>query len=161
MQNKKAMIHLLVGFMGVGKTTVARQLSRELSAKCFTHDDLMVERYGRNPNDFQTKYKIVDDFIRAETAKCIQNNQNVILDYGFWTHDKRKEYYDWAKTLTENVLFHVVLCDMDVAKQRELKRTLENPDAIFIDENIFDTLSKQFEPWSDKDIFPVVFHESK
>lgn len=161
MQNKKSTIHLMVGFIGFGKTTIARRLSEELSAKCFTHDDLMVERYGRNPDNFQEKYKIVDDFIKGEVAKCIQNNQDVILDYGFWNHVKRKEYYDWAKTLTDNVLFHVVLCEIDVAKQRVLKRTQENPDALFIDENIFDTLSKQYESWSDKDKFPVVFHKTK
>lgn len=161
MKNKKNTIHLLVGFIGVGKTTVARRLSQELSAKCFTHDDLMVKRYGRNPDDFQTKYKMVDDFIRNKAVKCIQNNQDIILDYGFWTHGKRKEYYNWAKTLTDNVLFHVVLCDMDTAKQRVLKRTQENSNALFIDENIFDTLLKQFEPWSNKDNFPVVFHKSK
>ncbi len=63
--------------------------------------------------------------------------------------------------MTNNVLFHVVLCDMDVAKQRVLKRTQENPDALFIDKNIFDALLKQWESWSDEDKFPVVFHKSK
>lgn len=161
MQNKKSTIHLFVGFVGFGKTTLAKKLAKELSAKCFTHDDLMVERYGRNPDDFQTKYKIIDDFIKAKSAECIKNGQNVILDYGFWTHAKRLEYYNWAKSLTNNVLFHVVVCDMDTAKQRVLKRTQETPDALFIDESIFDALSNKYEPWSAQDNFPVVFHESK
>ncbi len=157
----KHTIHLMVGFMGFGKSTIAKQLEKDLSAKRFTHDEIMRERYGRNPDDFQTKYKLVDDFIKQQTELCIENNQDVILDYGFWNHKKRLEYYNWAKTLTDNVLFHVVRCDMDIAKQRVLNRTKNNPDELFIDENIFDTLSKQYEPWSDVDEFPVVFHNSK
>ena len=161
MKKKETSIHLMVGFMGFGKSTIAKQLEQELHAKRFTHDEIMLERYGRNPDDFQTKYKIVDDFIKQQTAEYIKQNKNVILDYGFWTHCKRKEYYDWAKTLTDNVVFHVVSCDMETAKMRVIKRTKQNSNELFIDENIFDTLAKQYEPWSDKDNFPVIFHNAK
>jgi shikimate kinase len=39
---------LLTGFMGAGKTTVARALARVLSARSLDLDDLVFEREGRN-----------------------------------------------------------------------------------------------------------------
>jgi len=155
-----ATIHLMHGFIGVGKTTVAKKLEEKASAKRLTHDEIMLERYGRNPDDFEKKYKIVDDFIKNKAAEYVQNGQDVILDYGFWTHKKREEYYAWAKTLTNDVVFHVVCCDLDVAKKRTLERTEKDLDALLIDENTFDFLLKQYEPWDDADDYPVVLHNA-
>lgn len=153
-------IHLMVGFMGFGKTTIAKQLAQTIPAKRLTHDELMAKRYGRNPEDFQTKYNVIDEEIRKKTTELLKNGQSVILDYGFWTHQKREEYYTWAKTLTDNVIFHVVYCDMNIAKQRILARTANDIDALEIDENTFNTLAKQFEPWNYIDDYPVVFYNA-
>ena len=151
-------IHLMVGFMGFGKTTIAKELEKKFSAVRLTHDEIMLERYGRNPDDFQEKYKKVDDFIKNETKKYIKQGQDVILDYGFWTHKKREEYYLWAKTLTNEVIFHVPECDLEVAKHRTMTRTQNDNAALIIDENAFDTLLMQYEPWNYMDDYPVIFH---
>lgn len=155
-----ATIHLMHGFIGFGKTTVAKQLEKILPAVRLTHDDIMLERYGRNPDDFAAKYKDVDDYIRAEAAKYVAKGQDVIMDYGFWSHDKRKEYYEWAKTLTDNVVFHAVSCDLRTARNRLLERTKTDKTALFIDENAFDTLLKNYEPWDDADKYPVVLYNT-
>lgn len=151
-------IHLMVGFMGFGKTTIAKELEKKFSAVRLTHDEIMLERYGRNPDDFQEKYKKVDDFIKNETKKYIKQGQDVILDYGFWTHKKREEYYLWAKTLTNEVIFHVLECDLEVAKHRTMTRTQNDNEALIIDENAFDTLLMQYEPWNYMDDYPVIFY---
>lgn len=153
-----ATIHLMVGFMGVGKTTVAKELAKKLPAVRLTHDEIMLARYGRNPDDFQTKYKIVDNEIRVQTAEYIRQGKDVILDYGFWTHAKREEYYNWAKTLTNHVIFHVVECDMETAKQRVMERSSNDNQSLQIDGHAFDTLAKQYEPWDYTDDYPVVLH---
>ena len=155
-----ATIHLMVGFMGFGKTTIAQELEQKYAAVRLTHDELMVKRYGRNPKDFQTKYNIIDKEIRSKTAELIKEGQSVILDYGFWTHEKREEYDTWAKTLTDDVVFHVVCCDINVAKQRILERTKNDFDSLEIDENTFDVLAKQYEPWNYQDDYPVIFHNA-
>lgn len=153
-------IHLMCGFLGFGKTTIAKELEAKLSAKRFTHDDIMVERYGRNPDDFQKKFAIVDEYIRNEAKKCIKNGQDAILDYGFWTHQKREEYYQWAKGITDDVIFHLVECDLDEAKKRVVDRTESDSDALLIDENLFNLFLKQYEFWSEKDCFPAVLHNA-
>ena len=155
-----ATIHLLCGFLGFGKTTIARRLEKSLPARRFTHDDIMFERYGRNPDDFAAKYKDVDDYIRAEAAECIAKNQDAVMDYGFWSYEKRREYYAWAKTLTDNVVFHVVYCDILMAKQRVSARTKKDKNSLFIDENMFASLLQKYEPWSSVDKYPVVLHNA-
>ena len=155
-----ATIHLMVGFIGFGKTTIAKELEKRLSAVRFTHDQIMVEKYGRNPDDFNTKYKIVDDFIKTAAKECIGQNRDVIMDYGLWTHQKRNDYYQWAKTLTDHVVFHVVNCDLQTAKRRVSERTQNDKTALIIDEKTFDSFSGQFEPWDSTDNYPVIFYHA-
>lgn len=154
-------IHLICGFMGFGKTTYAKKLEQTLPAIRFTHDEIMQQRYGRTPDNFHEQYKLVDDFIRQETSKLIETGKNVILDYGFWNKDIRKQYYEWAKSLTPNVFFHAVTCDIETAKTRVLARTSENKDALYIDENCFDSRLSQYEPLTEEEGYPVTFYHSE
>ena len=70
-------VHLICGFMGFGKTTLAKKLETLLPAKRFTHDDIMFEKYGKAPDDFFNRYKMVDNFIKEEAKNCLKNNQEV------------------------------------------------------------------------------------
>ena len=47
-----AQIHLIHGFIGFGKTTLAKQLEQSLPAIHFTHDEIMLDRFGRAPDNF-------------------------------------------------------------------------------------------------------------
>ena len=155
-----AEIHLICGFIGFGKTTYAKKLEHELQAVRFTHDEIMVERYGRSPDDFACKYKIVDDFIKEEAAKLVSNGKSVILDYGFWSRDVRRNYYEWALKLTDKVYFHSIVCDLEVAKQRVLKRSQENKSELFIDEDCFNALLSKYEPICEDEGYPIILYHS-
>ena len=148
MRNKPS-INLICGFIGFGKTTFAKKLEMELPAVRFTHED-----------NFREKYKKVDSYIRQEAVKFIETGQNVILDYGFWSKPQREEYYKWAKTITPNVIFYVTVCSLDVARKRVIERTKNNPSELFIDENIFDELLKQYEPISENEGYPIKFYNT-
>ena len=148
-------IDLMHGFMGSGKTTLAKKMEKELPAVRFTHDEIMLQRYGRAPDNFQEKYDEIDCFIKSEAAKCIAEGKSVIMDYGFWTKEKRKAYYEWGKILTPNVVFCVLRCDKAVAKERVLRRTEEGDTQLYIDENCFETRYQKFEPFSEDEGYPV------
>lgn len=97
-----------VRFFRLRQNNHSKKLEQELPAVRFTHDEIMLKRFGRIPDNFQVRYKEVDDFIRNETDKAIKRGKNVILDYGFWDKEKRAEYFQWAKTLTPNVQFYAI-----------------------------------------------------
>ena len=99
-----------------------------------------------NPKDFNKAYQECDDYIWQETAKLIQAGQDVILDYGFWDKDTRKKVQERALKLTPNVLWHQLICNINVAKKRVLKRTEENPEELFIDENCFNEHFSRYQP---------------
>jgi len=146
--------------MGFGKTTLSKELAKKYHAKHFACDQVMLERFGRNPQDFNAAYKECDDYIWQETAKLIQAGQDVILDYGFWEKETRKKVQERALKLTPNVLWHQLICDINVAKQRVLKRTKENPEELYIDENCFNVRLQRFEPISEDEHLNVEKHIS-
>ena len=157
-----ATIHLMNGFIGFGKTTIAKQLALDLPAVCLTHDEFMVKLYGCDipETDFRSDYDRVDDILWDLDAQIVRCGGDVIMDYGFWSHQARDKAYAKAKQLTDNVVFHVVQCDMQTAKQRTLMRTEEDQNALHISEDEFDALAKQYEPWDSMDNYPVVWHNA-
>ncbi len=158
----QATIHLMVGFMGFGKTTIAKELEKKIPAVRLTHDEFMVKLYGRNMpyDEFHSNYQKVDDVLWAMAEEIVQCGTDVIMDYGFWSHQDREKAYQRAKKLTDNVVFHVVRCDMKTAKERILKRSEENPEELYIREDEFDALAKKYEPWGLSDKYPIVWHNA-
>ena len=148
--------------MGFGKTTIAKQLEKEIPAVRLTHDEFMVKLYGRNMpyNEFHPNYDKVDEVLWNLAEKIIKSGTGVIMDYGFWSHKDREKAYLQAKKIADNVVFHYVDCDLETAKERILKRSKDNPEELYIREDEFDTLSQKFEPWNYMDDYPVVFHNA-
>ena len=146
--------------MGFGKTTLAKRLEVQLPAVKLTHDDFMFARYGRDPEDFHVKYKIVDADIRLMAESEISKGKNVIMDYGFWEKSIRQEYYEWAKELTPHVMFHALQCDLNLAKKRVLTRSQANENELLITEDIFYDRLKRFEPMTEDEGLPVTFYRT-
>lgn len=54
-----ATIHCMCGYIGFGKTTIAKKLEVEYAAKRLTPDELMVQLYGTEiGDDFMAKLSI-------------------------------------------------------------------------------------------------------
>lgn len=155
-------IHLMVGFMGFGKTTVAKRLEQILPAVRLTHDEYMVRLYGRNMPyaDFHPNYDKVDNLLWDLAAQITATGTDVIMDYGFWMHESRRIAYEKAQKIADKVIFHVVKCDMPTAKQRILQRSNENSAELLITAAEFDTLAQQYQPWDAGDAYPLVLYNA-
>ena len=156
-----ATIHLIHGFLGFGKTTIARQLAAELPAVLLTNDEFMVKLYGRNPpaEQFGDYFSRVDAIIWDLAEQIINAGTDVILDNGFWAKESRAAAYVRAKKITDNVIFHSIQCDMETARQSVLERNT-NPDLMYIDENTFDLFLPQWQPIGPDENYSIVAHDN-
>jgi predicted kinase len=155
-----ATIHIMHGFIGFGKTAIAKQMAAELPAVRLNNDELMVRLYGRNPpaENFQEYYNRIDGLIWCLAEQIVKAGIDVIIDLGGWSRQGRKEQFDHANKITDKVLFHKVICDLEVAKQRTVARTNFDEKELRIDEAAFDVLYKKFEPMSEDEGYPIINH---
>lgn len=142
-------LHLIHGYIGVGKTSFAKKLERELNCVRFTTDEWMIALYGNNPQ--QDKFREYEDQIKAliwqVARRILETGNDVILDFGVWKRSERDGWHSKAKEMDVGFKLYNITCPLEIAKQRTLQRTHTMPQgALVIDANAFDILQKNFEP---------------
>lgn len=87
----KPTAHLIIGFIGSGKTTFAKKLEKETGAVRFTKDEWMVRIFGNSfskdnfQNDKFHEYDSKMAKLATEMAlRCLKAGTSVIIDDGFW-----------------------------------------------------------------------------
>lgn len=155
-------VHFLCGFMGFGKTTIARRLAVQYSAVRLNNDDFMRILYGRNLPEEQfrpAKQKVVE-LTWQLAEQIVAAGSSVIFDSGFWSRQSRLEAYERAKHFCDSIMFHQIECDMETAKQRVLNRTATDETSLFIDENCFDMFASAYEPISPDERYDVIYYRN-
>jgi len=157
-----ATVHFMHGFIGSGKTTIARQLAKELPAVRLNNDDWMMPLYGRGPHgDKHDDYWMRIHKIHWDLARdIIRAGADVIMDYGCWSKSGRKEWAERALEFADRVVFHNVKCDIDVARARCVRRTESGDSELFVCANAFDALLPKFEPISEDEGFNVITYKN-
>jgi predicted kinase len=94
---KQAIVYLLCGLPGSGKTTYAKNIVDEQGALSLSIDDEMIKRYGVAGIDYpiekHNEYKAsVMEIIKSKIVENIRNGQSVVLDFGVWKK-KDREYF--------------------------------------------------------------------
>ena len=155
-------IHFLCGYMGFGKTTIARKLSIQYNAVILNDDEFMCELFGRNlpEKEFRSTHEKITEFTWKLAERIISVGGNVMFDRGFWSRQSRQIAMERAKYFCDSLLFHQIECDMEIAKKRVLNRTLTDPTALEIDENTFDIFAKRYEPISPDENLNVIYYNN-
>lgn len=144
-----AKIHLMHGYIAAGKTTLAKKLEHELNAVRFTTDEWMVKLYGCTPapEKYQEYESRIKEIIWELTAELIRKDINVILDFGFWRADERKQAIKRAKELNTSALFYVLEPDLNQLQIRNKQRNVTQSDnQLIINDEAFSSLQEYFEP---------------
>ena len=84
---RPAIVYLIVGLPGAGKTTRAKEL--EISASCLrlTPDEWQIVLFGdQNPPD---KRDLVEGKLVQLGMRAAELGINVVFDFGFWGKDER------------------------------------------------------------------------
>ena len=143
-----ATAHLVHGFLGVGKTTFAKQLERSFPAIRFTHDEWMVRFYGTDPpaHLFEGYSHAVSQQIDLLWSRCLELGVDVVLDLGFWSRKERDDARERARARGADVLLYRLNCPEHVARAR-LRARNENLDGnLLITDATYDLLRMRFEP---------------
>jgi len=75
---------ILIGFMGAGKTTIARMLAQKLSFENIDMDTLIIQKSGRTSDKeiFEKDGEIAFREMEIAVAKELQNKNNAIISTG-------------------------------------------------------------------------------
>ena len=141
-----------------GFESFAKQLEKQLGARRFTPDEVMIELFGIEVgDDFMDKANKVDEYIWEQIALAIKNGQDVIYDAGSWSANDRKYVMQRLEKLGAEALWHQVNCDIDLAKQRTLARS-KDAEQLSVGERFFDENLSRYKPIFDSEGLDVVVH---
>jgi len=145
---RTAIAFLMHGYLGSGKTTLARRLEAHESAIRFTHDEWMQALYGDDPPDrYFAEYKQrVFKLMEATWTRCLALNINVVLDFGLWSRSERDHVRDIVASLGCVARLYHLSCPNDLAWDRIEKRNEHLKASLFISPNTFIVLRSRFEP---------------
>ena len=164
-----ATIHFMHGFIGVGKTTIAKKLAAGEIAGFpnrmvrLNNDAWMVRLYGRGPHDIQAHFDYWRNILSIQwdlMADIIRAGTDVVLDYGTWEKHCRREWHDRALKITPNIIFHNVVCDIEVARARFAARSKSDLAELNTSDEAFNRQLKKYEPMTDDEGFTVIRHEN-
>lgn len=152
-ENKKPVAHIIVGFIGSGKTTFAKKLEKETGTVRFTKDEWMVRLFGNTPpkEKFEEYDNKMTSLARDMALKCLEAGTSVIIDEGFWEKEQRNEIREKVKKVGAIPKLYYLKVPYEIMRERTLRRT-DNPpiDSFTIDEESFNNYWKFFQP-PDKD----------
>ena len=147
--SKKPVAHIVVGFIGAGKTTFARKLEQQTRAIRFTKDEWMVRLLGNTPpqDTFEEYDRRMASLATDMALKCLESGMDVIIDEGFWTREHREEIRQKVSNVRAIPRIYYLNVPLEIMKARTLRRTANPPiDSFTIDEESFNHYWKRFQP---------------
>lgn len=151
---------LLYGYIGAGKTTVARQLEERDRAVRFTSDEWVATLYGSEEGsvrDFAEALRRVEAVMEPLWTRCLQASVNVVLDLGFWSRTKRDHVREAVVRSGAMVDLMSVVCDPEVAWSRvEQRNGRLDANSVQISRETFDALRSQVEELASDEVHRCV-----
>jgi len=156
-----AILTILNGTIGSGKTTYAKKIEEKSNAVRFTCDEWMLELFGEADMErdvFESKITFLENQFKTLAESFIKNNVDVIMDFGGWEKSDRDKMRAWAGTLKCELNMVYFDTPFEVCKSRVLKRTEDKTENNYMfDEQTIDTLFGFFEvPEGDEEFHVIV-----
>jgi hypothetical protein len=148
MAQQAPLAFLLHGYLGVGKTTLARRLEAEHAAIRFTHDEWMRALYGKDPPEafFADYAGRVSGLIEVTWTRCLELGLNVVLDFGFWSRSERDRTRALVARHGGECRLYRLTCPDEIARRRIEARNEDVDTSLFIAPATYDALKARFAP---------------
>lgn len=112
-KTEKSVIVALIGLVGSGKSSVARELAGHIGATVIEGDDIRIE-LGKQSEPYERSRAIAEN----AAIHVVAQGGNVILDSDFVDAKKRASIREKARTAGVRLVFIRAICDFDVMSQR-------------------------------------------
>jgi len=90
---------LICGKICSGKTYYANEIKEKENAIILSTDEVTYDLINNEQGEFYDEFCIkVNKYLRKKTVELVKVGCNVILDWGFWTADERKEISEYFKS---------------------------------------------------------------
>jgi len=150
-----ANVHLVIGPVGAGKSTYARQLCEQLGALRFGLDDWMAQLYGPDP---RPPDGVVEWYIERRD-RCIEQiwklalsalalGTPVVLEIGLIRRDERIAFYTRVERAGHPLSIHVLDATRELRRERVQRRNSEMGEtfAMIVPPHIFELASDMWQP---------------
>jgi predicted kinase len=146
------------GFLGSGKTTLAKRLELQHSAVRFTPDEWMARLFGEDPpaDTFGDWAAALLDIMQPIWVRCLALGLDVVLDYGFWSRAERDRVRATVEDIGATHALWAVSCSDDEARRRIALRNEAAHRSLYIAPATFDLLKARFEPLDVDEPYTVV-----
>ncbi|MFN4218514.1 MAG: AAA family ATPase [Candidatus Bipolaricaulia bacterium] len=84
---------MVCGLVGVGKTTIARQIARELRARYLSTDRVGYRLFGNRRSYDDEYYRRVYEHMIARAQLALSKRRSVVLDGTFLRHETRQRFF--------------------------------------------------------------------
>lgn len=154
--------HLIHGYLGAGKTTLAKQLEDEFRAVRYSLDEWVVALYGDDPpgEHIPDYTRRVYTLINTQWPRVLSRGIDVILDFGFWTRQWRDDVRKLAEEVNATTRLYWVQCGDDTAWARLRARNNNTQGSLYVANDSFKTLRERFEPLGEDELSELVHIDS-
>jgi predicted kinase len=146
-----ATLHLICGLPCAGKTTLAKQLERDLPALRLPADEWMLRiTVGGNDPDKRTA---VEGLLWETAVRAVILGINAVVENGFWTRAERDEWRARAAASGIKTKWHFLDAPLDELHRRLALRNAALPPYTFpIEPALLDRWAKWWEPPADYEL---------
>ncbi|WP_199237488.1 AAA family ATPase [Kribbella antiqua] len=127
---ERAVMMLIVGLPGAGKTTLARRLEEERAALRFTPDEWMEPLFGVS-EDGGRRWVLESQLFWGMAARALTLGVDVVLDYGCWSETERDLFRNRAHEVGARADIVVLDPPLEVLWQRLEARNAALPAGTF------------------------------
>ncbi len=148
---------LICGKICCGKSTYAVQLQKEIKAVLLSVDEIMLELFGLYAGDRHDEYaEKIQKYLFDKSVEMINSGSDAVLDWGFWTKQKRSAAKDFYKNRNIKCELHYIDISDTVWKEHISLRNkmvqAGETQAYIIDHELMRKFESYFEPPTEDEI---------